>query len=138
MQPDVDAQLPVALEFGRGGVEREQESQATLELRARFTCEHDLHREQLIVDALITYLETDGEQVMRHQRFLELDGGTLPVEALVDKLHRYQRLRVYTPEPPRGTERIKAWRSWYPAGLPNGVRRLLSGGRRGAGMRCGR
>lgn len=44
--------------------------------------------EQLIVDALITYLETDGEQVTRHQRFLELDRGTLPVEALVDKLHR--------------------------------------------------
>lgn len=82
--------------------------------------------EQLIVDALITYLATDGEQVTQHQRFLELDRGTLPVEALIDKLHRYQRLRTYTPEPPRGAERVEAWRSWYPAGLPD-VQIVLAG-----------
>lgn len=82
--------------------------------------------EQLIVDALITYLVTDGEQVTQHQRFLELDRGTLPVEALIDKLHRYQRFRSYAPDPPRGGERVEAWRSWYPAGLPD-VQIVLAG-----------
>lgn len=82
--------------------------------------------EQLIADALITYLETTGDQVAQHQRFLELDRGTLPVEALIDKLHRYRRLRTWAPEPPRGGERVEAWRAWYPAGLPD-VQIVLAG-----------
>jgi hypothetical protein len=82
--------------------------------------------DQLIADALITYLQTSGEQVSQHQRFLELDRGTLPVEALIEKCRRYQRLRTYTPEPPRGAEPVEAWRAWYPAGLPD-VQIVLAG-----------
>lgn len=69
----------------------------------------------LIADALLTYLTADAEAVSHHQRLLELDRGTMPVEALVGKLRAYQRLRD-----------DDAWRRWYPAGLPP-VQLVLAG-----------
>lgn len=72
--------------------------------------------ELLIADALLTYLQTDGASIQQHQRFLELDRGTIPIDALLGKLHRYQRLRRYTPERPRaGHEPAPAWRATYPS-----------------------
>lgn len=70
----------------------------------------------VIADALITYLAADADAVTRHQRLLELDRGTIPVEAIVGKLRAYQRL---------GADEA-AWRRWYPAGLP-AVQLVLAG-----------
>ncbi|MDO8213905.1 replication-relaxation family protein [Conexibacter sp. CPCC 206217] len=76
--------------------------------------------EQVIADALISYLAADADAVTQHQRFLELDRGTMPVEALLGKLRGYQRLRDYTPPPGgrHGGAPEPAWRTWYPSGLP--------------------
>jgi hypothetical protein len=74
--------------------------------------------EQLITDALLTYLQTDDDRVVQHQRFIELDRGTIPIDALLAKLHRYQRLRDYTPDARPGHDARPAWRSAYPARLP--------------------
>lgn len=82
--------------------------------------------EQVIADALITYLQADANAVAQCQRFLELDRGTMPIETLVGKLRRYQRLRTWAPPAPRGAEPEPAWRSWYPSGLP-AVQIVLAG-----------
>lgn len=73
---------------------------------------------QLVADALLGYLATDpdADSVTLHQRLLELDRGTMPVEALLDKLRAYSRLRAYEP----------GWRPWYPSGLP-AVQVVLAG-----------
>jgi hypothetical protein len=73
---------------------------------------------QLVVaDALLTYLQTaeDGGLVL-HQRFIELDRGTMrPAEQLATKIARYTRLRYYAP--PSAVTRDAAaeplWRRYY-------------------------
>lgn len=84
--------------------------------------------ERVIADALISYLSADADAVTQHQRFLELDRGTMPVEAVVAKLRSYQRLRDYAPPPTRrgAADPQPAWRRWYPAGLP-AVQLVLAG-----------
>lgn len=69
--------------------------------------------EVLIADALITYLITDEQTVRVEQRFLELDRGTMPIDALVAKLERYQRLHDHTTQPATGGEPVSAWRTYY-------------------------
>lgn len=64
---------------------------------------------QVIADALISYLATDGDAVALHQRFVELDRATMPVEHLLDKIRAYARLRDHEP----------GWRPFYPAGMPD-------------------
>jgi hypothetical protein len=50
--------------------------------------------ELVIADALLTYTQASEERsLISHQRFIELDRGTLPVQALVEKLTRYGRAR---------------------------------------------
>lgn len=71
--------------------------------------------ELLVADALLTYLLTGDDTVAVEQRFLELDRATIPVEELVAKLGRYQRLRRYAPEPAVGEEPAPAWKASYPA-----------------------
>lgn len=82
--------------------------------------------EVLIADALITYLAAHDGGVERHQRFLELDRGTTPVDALVGKLHAYRRLRDSAPRTADEKDPERGWRRWYPAGLP-GVQLVLTG-----------
>ncbi len=70
--------------------------------------------ELVIADALLTYLQTDVDRVEQHQQFIELDRGTIPIDALLGKLHRYQRLRTHTPDQPRdGRPPDPAWRAHY-------------------------
>lgn len=69
--------------------------------------------ELVIADALLTYLQAGAETVEQHQRFLELDRGTIPIDALLGKLHRYQRLRDYTIEDRPRRDGQPAWRAHY-------------------------
>ena len=50
----------------------------------------------LIADALLSYLQAaPDESLILHQRFIELDRGTIPPEQLAAKLARYAQLRHY-------------------------------------------
>jgi Replication-relaxation len=53
----------------------------------------------VIADALLTYLQAgDDEELVLHQRFIEVDRGTeRPADQLATKLARYTRLRTYIP-----------------------------------------
>lgn len=68
----------------------------------------------VITDALLTYLEarSDGGLAL-HQRFIELDRGTLSAEQLASKLTRYARLRNFTVLTDSSAEPL--WRSYYRA-----------------------
>lgn len=67
--------------------------------------------EQLVADALLSYLRRDAGAVTLEQRFLELDRGTMPVHGLVEKLARYARLHHH-PDPEGGGP---LWRRHYPS-----------------------
>lgn len=69
--------------------------------------------EQLVADALLSYLRRDANGVALEQRFVELDRGTMPVRGLVEKLDRYARLHHH-PDPDGGGP---LWRRHYP-GFP--------------------
>ncbi len=58
--------------------------------------------ELLVADALLTYIQADEESILLHQRFVELDRGTLPAEQLAAKFTRYARLHDYRPTPKQG------------------------------------
>jgi Replication-relaxation len=74
---------------------------------------HGMHL--LIADALLSYLQAaTDESLILHQRFIELDRGTIPPEQLAAKLARYSQLRNYTakpalPDAPDGP----LWRAYY-------------------------
>ncbi|HSZ69100.1 MAG TPA: replication-relaxation family protein [Solirubrobacteraceae bacterium] len=70
--------------------------------------------ELVIADALLTYLQTaaDGGLAL-HQRFIELDRGTLTAEQLAAKITRYARLRNFKTSPEASAE--PAWRGYYRA-----------------------
>lgn len=70
--------------------------------------------ELVITDALLSYLQTseDGGLAL-HQRFIELDRGTLTAEQLANKIARYRRLRQFKVSPDARAE--PAWRSHYRA-----------------------
>ncbi len=69
----------------------------------------------VIADALLAYLQgTPDESLILHQRFIELDRGTLPPEQLAAKLARYAQLRHYTPNPPaQDAPDGPLWRAYY-------------------------
>jgi Replication-relaxation len=70
--------------------------------------------ELVIADALLTYLQTaaDGGLAL-HQRFIELDRGTLSAEQLAAKITRYTRLRNFKASADASAE--PAWRGYYRA-----------------------
>jgi hypothetical protein len=73
--------------------------------------------ELVIADSLLTYLQTSDDGALAlHQRFIELDRGTLSTEHLANKITRYARLRHYKP-PSSGGENADEplWRSYYRA-----------------------
>jgi hypothetical protein len=71
----------------------------------------------VIADALLSYLQgTPDESLILHQRFIELDRGTIPPEQLAGKLARYAQLRHYTPTPPpQDAPDGPLWRAYYRA-----------------------
>jgi len=70
--------------------------------------------ELVIADAVLTYLQagSDGGLAL-HQRFVELDRGTLSAEQLASKITRYARLRHFTASADSSAEPL--WRSYYRA-----------------------
>ena len=66
----------------------------------------------LIADALLSYLQAaPDESLILHQRFIELDRGTIPPDQLASKLARYAQLHHYTTttDTPEGP----LWRAYY-------------------------
>jgi hypothetical protein len=74
-------------------------------------------RQLLIADALLGYLQLESEQSLAlHQRFIELDRGTIPAEQLAAKFTRYARLRNYEPKSTAdGSPGGPLWRTYYRA-----------------------
>ncbi len=71
----------------------------------------------LIADALLSYLQaTPSQSLTLHQRFIELDRGTLPIDRLATKLTHYTQLHNYTPTPPpQDAPPGPLWRTYYRA-----------------------
>jgi Replication-relaxation len=70
--------------------------------------------EVVIADALLTYTQQHPDRTLSvHQRFIELDRATIPLQALCEKFDRYARLRDYTPEEPGKDARSSGWRAYY-------------------------
>ncbi len=71
----------------------------------------------LIADALLSYVQLESERsLVLHQRFIELDRGTIPPEQLAAKFTRYARLRDYQPKPaPEGSRGESSWHDYYRA-----------------------
>jgi hypothetical protein len=68
----------------------------------------------VIADALLSYLQAaPDDSLILHQRFIELDRGTLPLELLARKLGRYARMRDYCAGKDAGTKPL--WRAYYRA-----------------------
>jgi protein involved in plasmid replication-relaxation len=83
------------------------------EIAHPYTAGHGRHGTHLVIaDALLSYLQAaPDDSLILHQRFIELDRGTIPPEQLAAKLARYAQLRHYsiannTPEGP-------LWRAYY-------------------------
>ncbi len=71
----------------------------------------------VIADALLSYLQaTSDESLMLHQRFIELDRGTIPVEVLARKLSRYAEMQAYSGGEAAGKGPL--WRAYYRAFPP--------------------
>jgi hypothetical protein len=82
-------------------------------------------RRSLIADAILTYLQLDGDEVAVQQRFLEVDRATLSVDRLAAELGRYAELYRAADEGGR-----PLWRRLYPSFPP--VLCVLGGGERRA------
>lgn len=66
----------------------------------------------LIADALLSYLQAaPDESLILHQRFIELDRGTIPPEQLAAKLARYAQLNHYSVA--KDTLEGPLWRAYY-------------------------
>jgi hypothetical protein len=66
----------------------------------------------LIADALLSYLQAaPDESLILHQRFIELDRGTIPPDQLAAKLARYAQLKHYSPA--NDTPEGPLWRAYY-------------------------
>ncbi len=70
---------------------------------------------KLIADALLAYLQAAPDQSLTlHQRFIELDRGTIPPEHLAAKLATYSHLRHHAPTTPNATATGRPlWRAYY-------------------------
>lgn len=75
------------------------------------------HTRLVIADALLSYLQqAEDRSVILHQRFIELDRGTIPPEQLAGKLARYAQLQHYQPRPAApDTPDGPLWRIYYRA-----------------------
>ncbi len=68
----------------------------------------------VIADALLTYTQQHPDRTLSvHQRFVELDRATIPLQALCEKFDRYARLKDFTPEEPGKDVRSSGWRAYY-------------------------
>jgi hypothetical protein len=69
----------------------------------------------VIADALLSYLQAaPDDSLILHQRFIELDRGTIPSEQLAAKLARYAQLHHYRPKPaPQDAPDGPLWRAYY-------------------------
>jgi hypothetical protein len=66
----------------------------------------------VIADALLSYLQAaPDESLILHQRFIELDRGTIPPDQLAAKLARYAQLNHYSPS--NHTPEGPLWRAYY-------------------------
>jgi hypothetical protein len=66
----------------------------------------------LIADALLSYLQAaPDESLILHQRFIELDRGTIPPDQLAAKLARYAQLHHYSTT--KDTQEGPLWRAYY-------------------------
>jgi hypothetical protein len=66
----------------------------------------------VIADALLSYLQAaPDESLILHQRFIELDRGTIPLDQLAAKLARYAQLKHYSPANDRPEGPL--WRAYY-------------------------
>jgi Replication-relaxation len=66
----------------------------------------------VIADALLSYLQAaPDESLILHQRFIELDRGTIPLDQLAAKLARYAQLNHYSPA--NDTPEGPLWRAYY-------------------------
>ncbi|HEY2181248.1 MAG TPA: replication-relaxation family protein [Solirubrobacteraceae bacterium] len=66
----------------------------------------------VIADALISYLQAaPDDSLILHQRFIELDRGTIPVDTLARKLARYAAVRDYRAD----ATKEPSWRAYYRA-----------------------
>ena len=66
----------------------------------------------LIAAALLSYLQAaPDDSLILHQRFIELDRGTIPPDQLASKLARYAQLRHYTTT--KDTPEGPLWRAYY-------------------------
>jgi hypothetical protein len=66
----------------------------------------------VIADALLSYLQAaPDESLILHQRFIELDRGTIPPDQLAAKLARYAQLNHYSPA--NDTPEGPLWRAYY-------------------------
>lgn len=86
------------------------------EIAHPFTQARGRHQTQLVIaDALLSYLQqAPDESLILHQRFIELDRGTIPPEQLAGKLTRYAQLRHYRPKPaPQDATDGPLWRAYY-------------------------
>lgn len=71
---------------------------------------HNAH--MVIADALLSYLQVaHDESLILHQRFIELDRGTIPPDHLAAKLARYAQLNHYSPANDAPEEPL--WRAYY-------------------------
>ncbi|HEY7952771.1 MAG TPA: replication-relaxation family protein [Solirubrobacteraceae bacterium] len=70
----------------------------------------------VIADALLSYLQASDESLLLHQRFIELDRGTIPVELLAAKLSRYAEMQAYSGGETAGKRPL--WRAYYRAFPP--------------------
>jgi len=68
------------------------------------------HKDQLVTAALLTYVEIHKGTAIPHQRFIELDRGTLPTEQLAEKLAAYKLLHNHGSQT---TGQPTGWRSLY-------------------------
>jgi hypothetical protein len=83
------------------------------EIAHPYTAGRGLHGAHLLIaDALLSYLQVaPDESLILHQRFIELDRGTIPPDQLAAKLARYAQLRHYRPT--KDTPEGPLWRAYY-------------------------
>ncbi len=83
------------------------------EIAHPYTARRSRHGTHLVIaDALLSYLQAaPDESLILHQRFIELDRGTIPPDHLATKLARYAQLRHYT----RASDapEVPLWRTYY-------------------------
>jgi Replication-relaxation len=83
------------------------------EIAHPYTSGHSRHGAHLVIaDALLSYLQAAADDsLILHQRFIELDRGTIPAEHLAGKLARYSQLLHHSPG--KATPQSPLWHNSY-------------------------